>query len=150
MSDGRYVTAEEFAEYQRALVVYRQGVQAEGQRLHLEAEVGRVLNRYSRRTWVVMAASIVWVVLALNDLARAYADSTVWDLLFWTTHHGPGQFHWFQVLGFAWQVAVLAWLWKRSQVPDWLVDRVRAPRAMAMSKDDMERLRALHLERDAE
>lgn len=140
---------QQMAALRNDISVYRRGVQAEGERLRLEAEVGRVLNRYSRRTWLVMASGIVWVVLGLNDLARAYADSAAWDLLFWTTHHGPGAFHPFQVIGFFWQFTALAWLWRRSQVPEWLVDRVRAPKTMAISKADLDRLRELHLDRDA-
>lgn len=130
------------------ITVYRRGVQAESERLHLEAEVGRVLNRYSRRTWVVMAAGIVWVVLALNDAARAYASHEAWNILFWSSDHGSNGFHWTQIIGFTWQAVLLAWLWKRSQLPEWLVDRVRAPKTMQMTKADADRLRELHLHRD--
>lgn len=141
--------SESIAALRRDLTVYRQGVQAESERLRLEAEVGRVLNRYSRRTWLVMTAGIIWFVLNLGDAARAYADSAWWDLLFWPSHHGDGVFHPLQVVGFVWQFALLAWLWKRSQLPEWLVDRVRAPKTMAMSKQDLDRLRQLQQDRDA-
>lgn len=140
---------EQIAALQNDIAVYRRGVQAESERLRLEAEVGRVLNRYSRRTWVVMAAGIVWFVLALNDAARAYATHEVWNLLFWSSDHGSNGFHWTQIVGFAWQAALLSWLWQRSQLPEWLVDRVRAPKTMQMTKEDADRLRELHLHRDS-
>lgn len=132
---SEHANKEDLEGLRREVMTYRQGVAAENERLRLEAEVGRVLNHYSRRAWVMGATGIVLIVLNLGDVARAYADNAWWDLLFWPSHHRPGSadgppFHPFQIVGFLWQAGLLAYLWRWSALPDWLEDRIAHPESL--------------------
>lgn len=111
---------------ERSLTVYKQGLQAEYERLHHEAEMQKKLSRYARRTWFEMMAYIFLVGLLVSDVARAYADSQWWGLVFWATQHGDGDTaEWvLRGIGLLSQVTLMAVLGRRSQVPEWIYDRV--------------------------
>lgn len=111
----------------REVTTYRQGLQAEHERLRLEAEAGKIENRYARRTWLAATATLMFLVLNIGDAARAYAHNPLWDLVFWPSHHhagAPSGLGWLQVVGFAWQALALSVLIYRTQLPPWLADRV--------------------------
>lgn len=107
------------------IATYRQGLNAQYERLSHETEVHKKLARYARRTWFEMMTYIFLVGALLSDVARAYATNQWWGLVFWTTEHGQGtEFEWaLRLAGLSWQVGLLVFMGRRSQVPEWIFDR---------------------------
>lgn len=95
------------------------------QALHREIDTTRFITRYARRTWFMVMAFLVFATVLLGDLARSYADSAWWGLLLWASQHGDGgAWEWVaRGTGLTWQVGALIWIYRYSDMPDWLDDR---------------------------
>lgn len=126
LSGSSYASSAEVDALRKEVASYKQGLQAEYERLNYEAEMQKKLSRYSRRTWFEMMAYMLLAGLLVSDVARAYADNQWWGLLFWATQHGDGgTSEWvLRGIGLSLQVALMVVLGRRSQVPDWIYDRV--------------------------
>lgn len=88
--------------------------------LRSEIETLRLLGRYQQRTWFWIISMLMLLSAALGDVAKTYATTQWWDLIFWTSPHGDTGIHWTQAAGFGWQFIFFAVMLLRAQVPGWL------------------------------
>lgn len=117
--EGRLVTDDTFRATERAtnrLIA----------KMQEEYDAQRVLLKYNRRTWFQVMGYMVFGIAQLVSVSRVY-DGVWFALAFPLVSHrgGPESLElYLRVLGVIWQVVIMVLLWRRSQVPAWLLDRV--------------------------